>query len=160
MNELSPEENGAVHKEARVAVAKWGAPLVALLLIVGSIGGTLLYVELAGQNADTRRLAQQTKDILARLNRSEASLAKERVIVRSKFRQADLSHCREIEKLKEGFREAAKENFAMLERNAALLKIEVTPALRAAAREGLRKTLKRYAPRKGGCRSLPSLIGN
>lgn len=54
-------------------------------------------------------------------------------------------NCENVEALKSVQREAARENYANLERNARLLKLELTPELRRVAREGRDATLKRFA---------------
>lgn len=64
------------------------------------------------------------------------------------FREMDTAACRQIEELKTGFRRQAVENFANLERNAELLGIVLTPALREQAEIDRNRTLDRYAARE------------
>lgn len=63
------------------------------------------------------------------------------------FREMDTQACLQIEELKQGFRRQAVENYANLERNAELLGIVLTQALREQAEIDRNRTLDRYAAR-------------
>ena len=149
--------NGEHKRIVFQATAKVIAPIAAIILLAVAIGGALVYHELSERTEENLELIQRLTHLERAEAKEEEAERKERMLVRARIKRTDVLHCREIEALKAAERRAARENFAMLDRNAELLGITITPQLRSAAREGVERTLKRFRARPGGCGNLPSL---
>lgn len=134
--------------ERRVTLSFWTVVVVSAIIV--SV--------LAYQLNQVRVLSEDTRDLgranLARIKESNSV----RVDLVSAFRRSNQSLCVEIEKLKQGFRIQAFENYNNLPKTAKLLNLELTPELRQAALESRNKQLNKYKAKPGGCPLVPKPV--
>lgn len=128
--------------------------LALIMLLPSLIGIGLIGCETRDRIDDQNALLERQQHVLGELKETNERQDALRTELLAGLRATDHRQCREIQKLKEGFRADARRNYNMLERNAELLGIEVTPAIRQAALESLNRTLEKYAARPGGCADL------
>lgn len=122
---------------------RWEFVFVFMLIFLA----TVISVYLVDRESKAR--SNQNRDAIAR------TIETRRRLVRA-FIAADLHTCREIEKLKAGFRQDAQHNYESLGKNLKLLHLERTPQIERAARNARNRVLHRYASRPGGCVQSPT----
>lgn len=129
------------HLPRNVTLSFW--VVVAVAFAVTSVMGYQL--------KQVRDLSQSNKQLFI------DSQAQRKVLVRG-FKRADVRLCRTQELLKAQNRAEARRSFRRLDETLALLQLEKSPTIIAAARAEKERKLKLNAPHKGGCGKLPPKI--
>lgn len=124
-------------------------PLLGYLILVIGILYALWAIQHQGATARERIAEESMKRdaaIKAEAARADAETERARKERVAMLNEINKQQCDEIEKLKKDARDLARKNWLQLDENGELLGIEITPALRAKAKEDYLDTLRRHKP--------------